>query len=166
MTEFESKELPLDIKSMLNLQNENVETVVNQMQMYWRTPITEVIRDNLNAKFNFQQTELDKYKTDPIKRFLTNIDLFLHEQLRTFTKDNIEDLVEFVRKFCTKEDEFPVIVDKTRDNVLTKRLSRVSGKSEKLNKDAFSLSDYLIEKNSWQQQLKHKWEKKEAWKED
>lgn len=58
--EFENKDLPLDIKKMLSLQNENIETVCNQMQMYWRTPITEVIRDNLNAKFNFYQTEIEE----------------------------------------------------------------------------------------------------------
>jgi len=87
---------------------------------------------------------------------LRNIDLFLHEFVRAFTKDNIDELVNFVRKFSVQEEN-----EAPKQNVkktMQKRMSRVSKMSnEEEDLTSFNLKKYLHEKENWKNKLKRKW---------
>lgn len=92
---------------------------------------------------------------------LRNIDLFLHEFIREFTKDNIDDLVQFVRKFSVREQTEEN--DTSTNSGLARRMSRMTSMSMKKDTFDFELSKYLREKDLWAKKLKQKWENKGYW---
>jgi hypothetical protein len=71
---------------------------------------------------------------------LRNIDLFLHEFVRGFTKDNIDELVSFVRRFTFQETPNTMEGDKGSKASMNRRVSRISKMSlEDEDKNMFTL---------------------------
>jgi len=110
-----------------------------KLDMYWRTPIIEVIRDALHSKgFNFYQTETEPFLKHPVRNFFRQITLFMQNFLRNFTKNNIDTFIDLMQPFARsliKEDQLDTIVS-----------------------NVFTVSSYINEKHNWMQHLKNFYE--------